>query len=95
MVSDYRRRPVPVALRALWWSRVATWGTLALEFALGPLVWIRDFRYPLIAMAAVFHLVLEVLMNVQLFGAIMLTGLATFVSPYDLERLVAALIPSS
>jgi hypothetical protein len=91
MVSDYRRRPVPAALRTLWWSRVATWGTLALEFALGPLVWIREFRYPLIAIAAIFHVVLEVLMNVQLFGAIMLTGLATFVSPYDLERLVAAL----
>ena len=90
MVSDYRRRPVPVAMRTLWWSRLATWGTLALEFALGPLVWIREFRYPLIAMAAIFHLVLEVLMNLQLFGAIMLTGLATFISPYDLERLVAA-----
>jgi hypothetical protein len=30
-------------------------------------------------------------MNLQLFGAIMLTGLTTFISPYDLERLVAAL----
>ena len=29
MVSDYRRRPVPAAMRTLWWSRLATWGTLA------------------------------------------------------------------
>jgi len=93
MVSDYRRRPVPVAMRTLWWSRAATWGTLTLEFALGPLVWLREFLYPVVATAAVFHLVLEVLMNVQLFGAIMLTGLVTFVSPYDLERLVSALWP--
>jgi hypothetical protein len=90
-VSDYRRRPVPAAMRTLWWSRLATWATLALEFALGPLVWIREFRYPLVAAAAIFHVVLEVLMNLQLFGAIMLTGLTTFISPYDLERLVAAL----
>jgi hypothetical protein len=91
MVSDYRRWPVPVAFRTLWWSRLATWSTLAIEFALGPLVWIRELRYPLVAAAAVFHLGLEVLMNLQLFGAIMLAGLATFISPYDLERLVAAL----
>lgn len=93
MVSDYRRRPLPAAMRTFWWSRLATWGTLALEFALGPLVWVRECRYPLVAAAAIFHLVLEVLMNVQLFGAIMVTGLVTFVSPYDLERLVAALRP--
>jgi len=91
MVSDYRRRPLPAAMRTLWWSRLATWGTLALEFALGPLVWIRECRYPLVAVAVAFHLGLEVLMNLQLFGAIMLTGLTTFISPYDLERLVAAL----
>jgi hypothetical protein len=91
MVSDYRRRPMPAAMRTVWWSRLATWGTLALEFALGPLVWISELRYPLLVSAAVFHLVLEVAMNVQLFGAIMLTGLATFVSPYDLERLAATL----
>ena len=54
-------------------------------------MWIREFRYPLVAAAAIFHIGLEVLMNLQLFGAIMLTGLMTFVSPYDLERLVAAL----
>ena len=91
MVSDYRRREVPAAMRTLWWSRLATWSTLALEFALGPLVWIREFRYPLVAAAALFHLGLEVLMNLQLFGAIMLAGLTTFISPYDLERLVTAL----
>ena len=91
MVSDYRRRQVPAAMRTLWWSRLATWGTLALEFALGPLVWIGECRYPLVAAAALFHLGLEVLMNLQLFGAIMLAGLTTFVSPYDLERLIAAL----
>ena len=90
MVSDYRRRPLPAAMRTLSWSRLATWGTMALEFALGPLVWISEFRYPLVAAGAIFHLLLEVLMNLQLFGAIMLTGLVTFVSPYDLERLVAA-----
>ena len=91
MVSDYRRRPVPAAMRTLWWSRLATWSTLALEFALGPVVWIRECRYPLIAAAAIFHVALEVLMNLQLFRVIMLTGLVTFVSPYDLERLAAAL----
>ena len=80
MVSDYRRRPVPAAMRTLWWSRLATWGTLALEFALGPLVWISECRYPLVAAAAIFHLGLEVLMNLQLFGAIMLTGL------YDIRQ---------
>ena len=93
MVSDYRRLPVPAAMRASWWSRLATWGTLLLEFSLGPLVWMRELRYPLVAAAAVFHIGLEVLLNLQLFGAIMLAGLTTFISPYDLERLVAGLRP--
>jgi len=91
-VSDYRRRPVPAAVRTLAWSRVATWSTLAIEFALGPLVWVREWRYPIVIAAAGFHLALDVFMNIQLFGAIMVTCLTLFARPDDLLLLVAWLL---
>ncbi len=47
--------------------RVATWGTLIVEFGLGTVIWIEEFRWPMLAIGIAFHLMLEVVVNVQLF----------------------------
>jgi hypothetical protein len=75
----------PVAIR------LATWGTLAVEAALGTLVWVPGFRYPVLVAGAAFHLLLEFLLNLQLFGFVMLASLTLFIYPDDAQRWLTSL----
>ena len=75
----------PVAIR------VATWGTLVVEAALGTLVWVPGFRYTVLVAGAAFHLLLEFLLNLQLFGFVMLASLTLFIDPDDAQRWLASL----
>ena len=52
----------------------ATYGTLAVELSLGTLVWIDEFRYPVLLAGVVLHLALELFLNLQLFGWIMMVS---------------------
>jgi HTTM domain len=87
-LTEYRRFPLPTLLDNPAFLRAATWSTLAIEFALGPLVWIDELRYPVLACALVFHLSIEYAMNLQLFGWTMIACLVLFVDPYDVEWIV-------
>ena len=66
--------------------RIATWGTLVEEIAMGTLIWIREFRYPMLVTGIVFHLMLDMIMNLQFFSWIMICSLLLFVFPEDAER---------
>ena len=69
--------------------RLATWGTIAIEFALGTLVWIGELRYPVLFFGVLFHLCIELNLNLQLFGPVMIISLFLFVPPADLDRVLA------
>ena len=85
-LTDFQRNRLPSFARTSLWSRLATWGTLVVEFSLGPLVWIRELRYPIVAVGVVFHVAMEVFLNLHLFGATMIVCLVLFIAPHDLER---------
>jgi hypothetical protein len=85
-LEDFRRFPLPSWVRTLAFEKLATWGTLAVEFALGTLVWIRELRYPILLTGLVLHLSLEYSMNVPLFQWVILSTYVTFVYPEDLTR---------
>jgi hypothetical protein len=84
-LTEYRRFQLPSGLNNPTFLRAATWSTLAIEFALGPLVWIDELRYPVLACALVFHLSIEYAMNLQLFGWTMIACLVLFLDPHDVE----------
>ena len=69
--------------------RLATWGTIAIEFALGTLVWIGELRYIVLLSGVLLHLCIELTLNLQLLGMTMLISLLLFVRPEDLERALA------
>ena len=66
--------------------RIATWGTLVEEIAMGTLIWIREFRYTMLVTGIVFHLMLDLIMNLQFFSWIMICSLLLFVFPEDADR---------
>jgi hypothetical protein len=85
-LQEMQRFPVPAWLRQPVLLKLGTWFTLALEFALGVLIWFKELRYPLLAMGIIFHLCLEYSLNVPTFQWDVLTAYVLFVEPEDLAR---------
>jgi len=65
--------------------RIATWGTLVEELALGTGLWIREWRYPMLITGVLLHLMFDIVLNLQLFSWIMVCSLMLFVWPQDSE----------
>jgi hypothetical protein len=85
-LDQFRRFPVPSFLLKPALIKAQTWLTLAVEFSLGTLVWVRRFRYPILLLGVALHLSIEYSMNIPLFEWTMLAMYVTFVDPEDLER---------
>jgi len=85
-LQQFERFPLPSFLQDMAFVKLQTWLTLAVEFALGVLIWFKELRYPLLAVGVLLHLSLEYSMNVPLFQWIIISTYVTFVDPADLAR---------
>lgn len=84
---EFERFPVPYVFEFRPLMKLMTWGTLAIEFAMGTLVWFRDLRYPVLLAGLLLHLGLEYSMNIQLFQWTMIATYVLFIDPRDVPRL--------
>ena len=89
VVEHYRRFRWPAAARAPFLVCAATWSTLAVELSLGSLIWIRELRYPVVACGIALHLLIELVLDLQLFGITMIVCLLLFLPPADLLGWIA------
>lgn len=85
-LDELRRFPVPDFFMNPTMISLETWGTLALEFSLGVLIWFKDIRYYLLAVATVFHLAIELTLNIPMFEWDVLAGYLLFIDAADMER---------
>ncbi|MFZ0738054.1 MAG: HTTM domain-containing protein [Candidatus Acidiferrales bacterium] len=85
-LDELRRFPVPSWLLQPTVLKLGTWFALALEFALGILIWVKELRYPLLAIGVLFHLSLEYSLNVPMFQWDVLSAYVLFIDAADLER---------
>jgi len=85
-LSEFQRFPVPFLFENLWLIKLATWFTLLAEFALGVLVWIKEFRYYVLAAGVLLHLGIEWSMNIPLFEWIFIAAYITFIEPAHLDK---------
>ena len=88
-VEDFARFSIPYLPDHLGAIKLATWSTLALEFALGTLVWLRPLRYPVLAGGLLLHAGIGWAMTIPLFGLLMVILYVVFVDAADLERVLA------
>ena len=84
-LNAFRRFPVPLSDNLIL-IRIFTWSTLAVEFAIGALVWISSLRYIILIAATLLHLSIEYSMNLPLFELMMVSTYVTFIYPEDLSR---------
>lgn len=80
--------PVPYLMNSIWFIKISTWGTLLLELSLGTLIWIKEFRKPLILTGIGFHLGIEYIMSIPFFEIVMMVLLINFFTPEELKSFV-------
>jgi hypothetical protein len=90
-LHQIQRFPLPGWVQFPIVLRLGSWFTLALEFCLGTLIWVKRFRYPLLLLGLLFHLCLEYSLNLPMFQWDVLTAYVLFIDPDDLTRLWARL----
>lgn len=83
--NEFRRFPLP-SFEDLRVIKLATWFTLATEFSSGVLIWFREIRYYVLAVAGLLHLFIEYSMNIPLFQWAMIATYFTFIESDDLRR---------
>ena len=95
-LTDFSRLPSPILFDHLWIYQVLCWLTLAIELALFTLIWWRKTRYPVLLIGTVFHLCIEVTMNIPVFEYIMIASYINFLKPVDVFKIINKLkIPFS
>lgn len=64
--------------------KLGDWLALALEFSLGALIWVKEFRYVLLVLGIMFHLWLEYSLNIPMFQWDILSGYILFIEANDI-----------
>ncbi len=78
-LKEFERFPMPAWTRTLWYSQISSYFALAVEFSMGALVWIREWRYPILLSGLLLHLGLEYSMNVPVFQWFVLSTYVLFI----------------
>ena len=83
-LDEFHRFPLPSLFLRPTMLKLGTWLALALEFSLGVLIWIKEFRYFILALGVLFHLWLEYSLNIPMFEWDVLAAYVLFIEPDDL-----------
>lgn len=86
-LDEFYRFPVPM-LNNMFFIKLATWGTLIVELALGTLVWFKDLRYWVLISGVIFHLGIEYVMSIPVFEWAMIVLMVSMVDNADIEKLL-------
>jgi hypothetical protein len=86
-LEELRRLPIPAWFFRPMVLKLGSWSALVLEFSLGALIWVREFRYVLLVLGLLFHLWLEYSLNIPMFQWDILSGYVLFVDANDILRL--------
>lgn len=87
-LQDFQKLPAPMIFDNILMINLLTWATLIIEFALFTFVWIKDFRYYVLAAGVLLHLGIEWTMNIPLFETQMICAYVVFVDANDLQRVI-------
>jgi hypothetical protein len=85
-LDEFHRFPIPELFLRPAILKLGSWMALALEFSLGTLIWIKEFRYILLSLGVLFHLWLEYSLNIPMFEWDVLAAYVLFIEPEDLIR---------
>lgn len=84
-LEDLMRMRMPL-FDSLLFCQLLSWYTLVVEGALFTLVWIKEFRYYVLAAAVILHLGIDFAINLPVFEWAFIFSLVSFVDPEDIRK---------
>lgn len=87
-LTDFGRLPFPILFDHLWIYQILCWLTLLTELALFTLVWWKKTRYSVLLIGTLFHLCIDLTMNIPVFEYIMIASYINFLEPTDVLSFV-------
>jgi len=79
----------PYLFNHLWTCQAISWLTLVVEFSLFTLIWIKQFRFFVLAVGVCMHLCMLLFMNLHVLELIILACYINFLDATAVERLVS------
>ena len=86
-LDELRHFPLPYWFFHSTVLKAGAWSALVLEFSLGVLIWVKEFRYVLLAIGLLFHLWLEYSLNIPMFQWDILSAYVLFIDAGDISHL--------
>lgn len=90
-IEDLTRISLPYVFEHLWTIYFLSYSTLVIELALWTLIWFKEFRYIIIFIAIIFHLTIDLHMNIPLFEWMMIASYSLFVYEADMRKILTAI----
>jgi hypothetical protein len=86
--EDLARFPLPYLFHNAWTSKLLTWMSLSFETLFPYLIWIKEFRYFMILWGTLFHIGIDLTVNIPLFEWIFIGSYVIYIYPQDLTRVM-------
>jgi hypothetical protein len=86
--EDLARIPLPYLYGNLLICKILTWMSLLFELVFPYLVWVKETRYLMLIWGTIFHIGVDITVNIPLFEWIFIGSYVTFVSASDLTRVM-------
>jgi uncharacterized membrane protein YphA (DoxX/SURF4 family) len=86
-LENFQRLALPIVFDYAFLSKTLTWTALIVEFAMGTLIWVKEWRKWVLISGIVLHLGIEVTMSIGFFEWIMMGSYVLFLEPIELEKL--------
>lgn len=87
-LQDLQRFPF-FLFNSIIFCKLLTWYTLVVEFLMWTFVWVKKFRYYILASALLLHLGIDFAINLPVFEWAFIVTLVTFVEPEDIRKFFA------
>jgi hypothetical protein len=89
---NFQRIVLPIVFDIPSLVKLATWSALFIEFAMGTLVWVKEFRIWVMLSGIILHLLIEVSMSIGFFEWVMMASYILFLEPSELRNCTTKLV---
>lgn len=84
-LENFQRIVLPIVFDYPSLVKFATWSALFIEFAMGTLVWVKEFRIWVLIAGIILHLAIELSMSIGFFEWVMMAGYLLFLEPQEFQ----------
>jgi hypothetical protein len=90
-LTNFQRFAIPLLFDIPSLTKFFTWTALAIEFAMGVLIWVKEWRKWVLLSGIALHLGIEITMSIGFFEWIMISAYILFLESHEINKLMSLL----